>query len=354
MRRLGLGRTKRNQNYAKTKRRDRIIYLTVYEDRETECFMRINAKAVVALAAALVVLAAWAMGCLALEEQGQDIEAAAQAAQEESAPQQALSVEDGRGDAQTEQSTDHSDDGPAGQDAQEDGTPAADEAPVEEGQQDQETQEGEETPDRAQGEQSPQGEKPAEESRDEAGRRALDRIKVSINQDVLQPGSRARTQVAYFPKGWRKDAPVSWSSSEPHLVTVNKSGLVRVNPDAQVPREGAYVDIWACTTDGSLVMDCVTVRVMPATQSLRLAQEQVALSLTGETFAGVAVEMQPESLVGLAKVRWESSDESVVKVSASGAGEAAMLYAVGPGNATVTARAQDGSGCSASLTVTVQ
>ena len=63
MRRLGLGRTKRNQNYAKTKRRDRIIYLTVYEDRESECFMRINAKAVVALAAALVVLAAWAMGC---------------------------------------------------------------------------------------------------------------------------------------------------------------------------------------------------------------------------------------------------------------------------------------------------
>lgn len=321
--------------------------------------MRKNVKAIWVLAAVLGMLALFATGCLALEDP-------VYAAQAGAAGEDAAAPAGETGEAQH--------DGASGQDGVQAEAPSGETAPADEGERDgagaeasrddassvgqasrEDPQEGEDRQAEDSGDQSGQDgdlQASGQANRDERG--ALERIQVSINREILQPGTHARTQVAYYPRGWKKDAPVSWSSSDPQLVTVNKSGLVKVNAGADVPEEGTYVDIWACTTDGSLVMDCVTVRIMPATQSLRIAQDQVTLSLEGDAFEGVAVEMKPESLVGLARVHWESSDESVVRVSASGAGEAAMLYAVGPGQAVVTARAQDSSKCSAAVSVTVE
>ena len=341
--------------------------------------MRRYAKAIWMAAALLALLAAFAPGILAAAEQtaqdheAQAIEKAAQAALEQSGePAQGEKVQ-GREAAPAQD---------AGQEAVPSQDPGPEAAP--------EGEAGQEAPalhGRRVGVQndgmgdaalSPQKEEDAQsgQSREQAGDAgrggrempsvkteaekqwdalpALQRIQVSINDDVLQPGARARVRATGFPRAQGRKVQVSWSTSAPQWVTVTESGLVRVDAGADLPEGGAYVDIWACTTDGSLIMDCVTVRVMPAMQSLRVAQDQVRLSLAGDAFEGVAVEMQPESLIGLAQVRWESSDESVVRVSASGAGEAAMLYAVGPGQATVTARAMDSSGCQAVLSVTVE
>ena len=180
---------------------------------------------------------------------------------------------------------------------------------------------------------------------------ALQRIEVSLNQAVLLSGGQARAQVAFEP-GQIEAPAIRWSSSDPQVANVDNDGLVWALDDAQVPDDGVEVDIWARTTDGSLAMDCATLRVMPAVRSLSMLEDETRLA--ANDFTAVAVEIEPESLVGVVPVQWASSDERVAWVSASGAGEVALIYAGAPGQATITARAQDGSGCADSLTVIIE
>lgn len=180
---------------------------------------------------------------------------------------------------------------------------------------------------------------------------ALQRIRVSLSREVLLCGEQARAQAAFDPRQ-AGDPSVHWSSSDPRIADVDDGGVIWVLEGAQVPDEGVDVDIWARATDGSLAMDCATLRVMPAVRALNMLEDEVRLG--ADDFTAVAVEIEPESLVGVAAVEWVSSDDQVAWVSASGTGEVALVYAGAPGQATITACAQDGSGCADSLTVTVE
>ena len=133
---------------------------------------------------------------------------------------------------------------------------------------------------------------------------------------------------------------VTWMSSDETCATVDSNGKVTA-------LKAGTVTITAVSTDPAAkgkVKDTATIVVGEAVQSITLKDIGSNL-MHGENYSLKATIMPENPLNG--KLKWTSSDETVLKVDGKG-----KITVVGLGNATITATATDGSDVSASKTFT--
>ena len=162
--------------------------------------------------------------------------------------------------------------------------------------------------------------------------------KTSLTLDV----GNSDTLIAAITPDNATDKSVTWESSAPGVATVDTSGKVTA------VGEGTAT-ITVKTEDGSKTATCeVTVTATTVSVSgVTLSQNQASLyyNRTPNTLTLTAT-VAPDNATNRA-VTWASSNPSVAKV------ENGVVTALARGTAVITATAADGSGASASCTVTV-
>ena len=129
---------------------------------------------------------------------------------------------------------------------------------------------------------------------------------------------------------------ITWSSSNKKVATVSSSGVVTAVSTGETV-------ITAITKDGSYQRQCKITVTQPVT-GLTLSYD--SLKLARGKSKTIKATITPED-ASVKELVWESSDESVATVTASG-----VVRAKSAGNATILATTQDGS-FSASCNVTV-
>lgn len=132
---------------------------------------------------------------------------------------------------------------------------------------------------------------------------------------------------------------VTWSSSDPKIATVDSKGKV-------TGRKLGYATITAKANDGSNVEASATIRVVRLVTSVKLNRSTVT-TVVGRTFQLKAT-IKPSNAT-YKTANWSSSDESIAIVDTDG-----NVTALKEGNVTITAKAKDSSGKSASAYVIVQ
>ena len=170
--------------------------------------------------------------------------------------------------------------------------------------------------------------------------RPVSMIFIDEEQLELTEGDMGRLTAAVYPAN-ATDRSVEWSSSDESVVKVSADGELT----AIVPGE-AVITVRA--TDGSGVEATCRVKVLKRiilVEALTLDAENLEL-IEGDSRRLTAM-TGPDDATDRTVV-WNSSDESVVTVTAEG-----TVTAVRPGEAVVTASAHDGSGLEASCSVKV-
>ena len=134
---------------------------------------------------------------------------------------------------------------------------------------------------------------------------------------------------------------VSWTSSDEEIATVDDNGVVT----ALAPGD---VTITATTTDGTqLTASCsITVELYILADWIWLDPESANMYV-GEGMQ-INAYIEPEDVTD-SSVTWTSSDEEIATVDESG-----YVTALAPGDVTITATTNDGSGLSASCDITVE
>ena len=119
------------------------------------------------------------------------------------------------------------------------------------------------------------------------------------------------------------DAPVTWSSSNPAVATVDTDGLVKA-----VARGNTTIT----ATSGSISTDIVITVDLPA-ERIEINPPSATLTSVGDTEQlNAAVYDVNDDVISDAKVAWESNDPSVAKVSGRG-----LVTAVAQGSTMITA-----------------
>ncbi len=132
---------------------------------------------------------------------------------------------------------------------------------------------------------------------------------------------------------------LTWKSSDTEVATVDANGKVTaVAPGTAI--------ITVTAKDGSGKSASCTVTVMQPVTEITLNKTSLSLKTGGSETFTVTVAPSNASNKGLT---WKSSDTEVATVDANG-----KVTAVAPGTAIITVTAKDGSGKSASCTVTVK
>jgi len=132
---------------------------------------------------------------------------------------------------------------------------------------------------------------------------------------------------------------LSWKSDNSEVLTVDEKGNVKaVGPGTAT--------ITATATDGSGKSASCTIKVIQPVTGITLNKTSLNMRTGGTATLTATVSPSNASSKGL---KWKSSDTAVVTVDANG-----NVTAVGPGTANITVTAKDGSGKSASCTVTVK
>ena len=167
---------------------------------------------------------------------------------------------------------------------------------------------------------------------------------VSLNTDslTLEEGGTATLTATITPSN-ATDQNVTWSSDNQNVATVDQNGEVTAV-------SAGTATITVTTEDGSKTATCVvtvTAATVPVT-GVTLSQTQASLyyNRTPNTLILTAT-VAPDNATNQA-VTWTSSNPSVAKV------ENGVVTALARGTAVITATAADGSGASASCTVTVR
>ena len=134
-------------------------------------------------------------------------------------------------------------------------------------------------------------------------------------------------------------APVSWTSNNAAVASVNATGLVKAagNGAAQVTARTGNLSAHVAV---SVSQTTTRIGIMPAAPRLRSIGETVQLAATGLDSGGNAVAGDAPD------VTWQGGDEAVATVTAEG-----LVTAVGNGAARITARS---GSLTAAVTVTVE
>lgn len=150
---------------------------------------------------------------------------------------------------------------------------------------------------------------------------------VELDQkDITVNVGNTITLVANINPDVASDKTVTWISSEPSVATVDKDGVVR-------GVKTGSTTITAKTNDGGFEASC-TVNVINAVMGITISDNSIMLypNKTKQLKASVTpADADNQSIT------WESSDDDVAPVSATG-----LVTSVAPGTATITAKSVDG------------
>ena len=160
---------------------------------------------------------------------------------------------------------------------------------------------------------------------------------VELDQkDITVNVGNTITLIANINPDVASDKTVTWTSSDTSVATVDKDGVVR-------GVKTGSTTITAKTNDGGFEASC-TVNVINAVMGITISDNSIMLypNKTKQLKASVTpADADNQSIV------WESSDDDVATVSATG-----LVTSVAPGTATITAKSVDGE-YTATCTVTV-
>lgn len=163
---------------------------------------------------------------------------------------------------------------------------------------------------------------------------------IKLNQTSYRLGlNKSYTLKATVETNAATNPSVTWSSSDPKIATVDSKGKV-------TGRKLGYATITAKANDGSNVEASATIRVVRLVTSVKLNKSTVT-TVVGRTFQLKAT-INPSNAT-YKTANWSSSDENIAIVDSDG-----NVTALKEGNVTITAKAKDSSGKSASAYVIVQ
>ena len=162
---------------------------------------------------------------------------------------------------------------------------------------------------------------------------------ITLNNSTLTMNNGTTSQLtATVTPADATNTSVLWASSNTAVATVSNAGLVTAV-------SAGSCSITATAKDGSGVSASCTVTVKQLVTGITLSQSTLKVK-TGAT-AQLTATVSPTNASN-SSVSWASSNTSVAKVSNSG-----LITAVADGTSVITVTANDGSGKSASCTVTV-
>jgi len=161
-------------------------------------------------------------------------------------------------------------------------------------------------------------------------------IKLDKTRISLMPNGTAKLTATINPDD-ATDKAVTWTSSNPELVTVDQKGNVKI-----LGKTGSST-VTVTTHDGGHTASC-TVLAMIHVKGIAL--DKTSMTIYKWNSSPLKVSFNPSDATDKA-VTWSSSDTSVATVSSSG-----NVYGQGYGTATITATSHDG-GYKTSCTVTV-
>ncbi len=162
---------------------------------------------------------------------------------------------------------------------------------------------------------------------------------ITLNNTSLNliQGNTSKLTATVSPSNASNNA-VTWTTSDSSIATVDASG--------NVTAVGSGTAIITCAAnDGSGVFEWCSVIVPNLVTGITLSSKSLILEKGGGTSVLTAT-ISPSNASNK-RVTWTTSDSNVVTVDASG-----NVTAVGSGTATITCEANDGSGKSATCTVT--
>ncbi|MBP3828727.1 MAG: SUMF1/EgtB/PvdO family nonheme iron enzyme [Bacteroidaceae bacterium] len=154
---------------------------------------------------------------------------------------------------------------------------------------------------------------------------------------AMNSGTTAQLTATASPSDAANPA-VTWGSSDTSVATVDANGVVTAVA-------GGTCTITATATDGSGKTSSCTVNVTQMVTSITLSESRLLLGL--DDYKKLTATVLPANAANQ-KVTWSSSNESVAEVTSTGG-----VAAVGQGTCTITCTAQDGSGVSTSIQVSV-
>ena len=166
-----------------------------------------------------------------------------------------------------------------------------------------------------------------------------DSPKIELSEEWIVLGPNETAKLTAEVTGYSGKATVAMASSNPLVAEVNKNVVRGVAAGETV------IVVTAQLADGrELESECyITVEI--AVESITAVQQHYDLREGDEVQARVEIRPAEAANIGL---DWSSSNEDAIEVDPDG-----MLYAVGAGSATITARLMDGSGRSVSFTASV-
>ena len=166
-----------------------------------------------------------------------------------------------------------------------------------------------------------------------------DSPKIELSEEWIVLGPNETAKLTAEVTGYSGKATVAMASSNPLVAEVNKNVVRGVAAGETV------IVVTAQLADGrELESECyITVEI--AVESITAVQKHYDLREGDEVQARVEIRPAEAANIGL---DWSSSNEDAIEVDPDG-----MLYAVGAGSATITARLMDGSGRSVSFTASV-
>lgn len=167
---------------------------------------------------------------------------------------------------------------------------------------------------------------------------AVESVTLNPTTLTLEKGGTGTLTATVAPENATNNT-VTWSSSNPEFATVANGTVTAVS--------AGTATITVTTADGNHQATC-TVTVTPKTVLVNGIQVQGTASLYVGNTATLTATITPDTATNPA-VTWSSNNESVATVGKDG-----TVTAVSAGTAIIKATAQDGSGISGSLTVTVQ
>ena len=157
----------------------------------------------------------------------------------------------------------------------------------------------------------------------------LDKQEVTLNR-----GASTRLVLSVTPSAFTDQ--VTWKCADTDIATIAEDGTLCANAVGTTTVKVIVGDVSA---------SCKVTVVQPV--SSVYISENSGISMEGGTSSQLTVNVYPDTAFNKA-VKWESSDESIVSVSQTG-----EIKALKKGDARITVKALDGSGCSDYVDITV-
>ncbi len=159
-----------------------------------------------------------------------------------------------------------------------------------------------------------------------AGQKSIQFIYPNVRIDGV--GSLKKLEVLVMPE--ETEADVTFTSSDTRVVTVTSTGMATAM--------GAGTAEVTAAVDGISAKCTVTVTNIVRSMTIEPRNAKLELGESIELSIGTVV---PENASNINELVWESTDESVIKISGNSAGKTVKVVAVGQGSAYVQARIGD-------------